>query len=81
MLCASFKMCLLQENTERRYAIDSFWLQNLPFKQRIDSLTFTSLNEVRDVASSLFNLALEHNLGDSIKNEFMNIIKFINYLV
>ena len=81
MLCASFKMCLLQENTERRYAIDSFWLQNLHFKQRIASLTFTSLHEVRDVASFLFNLALEHNLGDSIKNESMNIIKFINYLV
>ena len=77
----SFKMCLLQDETERNYAIDSFWLQNLHFKQRIDNLTFSSLYEVRDMANSLFNLALEYNLGDKIKNEFIFKIKFINYLL
>ena len=75
------KMCVLQDNNERDYAIDSFWLQNLNFKQRIDNLTFSSLFEVRDVANALFNLALEFNLGDKIKNDFMNKIKFINYLL
>ena len=49
---------------ERDYAIDSFWLQNIAFKQKIDSMSFTSLFEVRDMANALYNLALEYSLGD-----------------
>ena len=66
---------------ERDYAIDSFWLQNIAFKQRIDSMAFTSLFEVREMANTLYNLALEYSLGDKIKNDFIDKIKFINYLL
>ena len=66
---------------ERDYAIDSFWLQNIAFKQRIDSMTFANLFEVRDTANTLYNLALEYSLGDKIKNDFIDKIKFINYLL
>ena len=69
------------EKDERDYAVDSFWLQNIAFKQRIDSLTFTNLFEVRDTANALYNLALEFSLGDKIKNDFINKMKFINYLL
>ena len=33
------------------------------------------------MANTLYNLALEYNLGDKIKNEFVDKIKFINYLL
>jgi len=33
------------------------------------------------VANSLYSLALEYNLGDKVKNEFIDKIKFINYLL
>ena len=44
-------------------------------------MTFTSLFEVRETANSLYNLALEYSLGDKIKNDFINKIKFSNYLL
>jgi len=36
---------------------------------------------VREMANSLYSLALEYNLGDKVKNEFIEKIKFINYLL
>ena len=33
------------------------------------------------MANSLYSLALEYNLGDKVKNEFIDKIKFINYLL
>ena len=37
-----------QDDNERSYAIDTFWLENIHFKQKIDSLAFSNLFEVRD---------------------------------
>jgi len=59
---------------------DSFWLQSLAFKQYMDSLSLTSLFEVRDM-TNVYNLALEYSLGDKIKNDFIDKIKFVNYLL
>jgi hypothetical protein len=70
-----------QDDNERRYAIDTFWLENINFKKKIDCLAFSSLFEVRETANSLYSLALEYNLGDKVKNEFIDKIKFINYLL
>ena len=72
---------LLQDDNERRYAIDTFWLENINFKKKIDCLAFSSLFEVRETANSLYSLALEYNLGDKVKNEFIEKIKFVNYLL
>ena len=78
----SLLICLYyQDDNERRYAIDTFWLENINFKKKIDSLAFTNLFEVREMANSLYSLALEYNLGDKVKNEFIDKIKFINYLL
>ena len=44
-------------------------------------MAFTNLFEVRETANSLYSLALEYNLGDKVKNEFIDKIKFINYLL
>ena len=70
-----------QDDNERSYAIDTFWLENIHFKQKIDSLAFSNLFEVREMANSLYSLALEYNLGDKVKNEFIDKIKFVNYLL
>ena len=64
-----------------RYATDTFWLESIHFKQKIDIMAFTNLFEVRETANSLYSLALEYNLGDKVKNEFIDKIKFINYLL
>ena len=61
--------------------MDTFWLENIHFKQKIDSLAFSNLFEVRETANSLYSLALEYNLGEKVKNEFIDKIKFINYLL
>ena len=61
--------------------MDTFWLENINFKKKIDCLAFSNLFEVREVANSLYSLALEYNLGDKVKNEFIDKIKFINYLL
>ena len=71
----------VQDDTEKSYAIDTFWLESIHFKQKIDRMAFTSLFEVRDMANSLYGLALEYNLGDSVKHEFIEKIKFVNYLL
>ena len=80
-----FSFCVIcqdyNEKDEKEYAIDSFWLQNIAIKQKIDSLAFTTLFEVRGMASSLYNLAIECSLGDKIKNDFISKMKFINYLL
>ena len=47
----------------------------------MDSLSLTSLFEVRDMTNALYNLALEYSLGDKIKNDFIDKIKFVNYLL
>ena len=80
MLFVSFLYCL-QDDNEKRYATDTFWLESIHFKQKIDRMAFTSLFEVRETANSLYSLALEYNLGDKVKNEFIDKIKFINYLL
>ena len=41
-------------------------------------MAFTNLFEVREMANSLYSLALEYNLGDKVKNEFIDKIKFFN---
>ena len=46
----------------------------------MDSLALTSLFEVRDM-TNVYNLALEYSLGDKIKNDFIDKIKFVNYLL
>jgi len=51
----------MQDDNERSYAIDTFWLENIHFKQKIDSLAFNNLFEVRETANSLYSLALEYN--------------------
>ena len=61
--------------------MDTFWLENIHFKQKIDSLAFSNLFEVRETANSLYSLALEYNLGEKVKKEFIEKIKFINYLL
>jgi len=61
--------------------VDTFWLENIHFKQKIDSLAFSNLFEVRETANSLYSLALEYNLGEKVKKEFIEKIKFINYLL
>ena len=71
----------MQDDNERSYAIDTFWLENINFKKRIDSLAFNNLFEVRETANSLYSLALEYNMGDKVKNEFIEKIKFVNYLL
>ena len=83
LICNSVPLliCIYQDDNERRYAIDTFWLENISFKKKIDSLAFTNLFEVREMANSLYSLALEYNLGDTVKNEFIDKIKFINYLL
>jgi len=60
--------------------VDTFWLENINFKKKIDCLAFSNLFDVREVANSLYSLALEYNLGDKVKNEFIDKIKSINYL-
>ena len=74
-------ICVDQASREKSYALDSFWLQNLHFTQRIDTLGFRTLFEVRDMATHLFNLALEYNLEDSVKSAYVDKIKFVNYLL
>ena len=74
-------ICIYQDDNERRNAIDTFWLENISFKKKIDSLAFSNLFEVREMANSLYSLALDYNLGDKVKNEFIDKIKFINYLL
>ena len=69
----------MQEDNERRYANDSFWLESIQFKKKIDTLAFANLFEVKETANSLYSLALEYSLGDKVKNEFIEKIKFINY--
>ena len=44
-------------------------------------MAFTNLFEVREMANSLYSHALEYNLGDKEKNEFIDKNKFINYLL
>ena len=44
-------------------------------------MAFSNLFVVREMANSLYSLALEYNLGDKVKNEFIKKIKFINYLL
>jgi len=57
--------------------VDTFWLENIHFKQKIDSLAFSNLFEVRETANSLYSLALEYNLGEKVKKEFIEKIKSI----
>ena len=33
------------------------------------------------MANALYNLALKYSLGDKIKNDFIDNIKFVNYLL
>ena len=77
----SFLLLTVQDDDEKKYAIDTFWLESIHFKQKIDRMAFANLFEVRDMANSLYGLALEYNLGDSVKSEFIDKIKFINYLL
>ena len=44
-----FFLLTVQDDTEKSYAIDTFWLESIHFKQKIDRMAFTSLFEVRDV--------------------------------
>ena len=81
MLTSATPLLIFQDDNERSYAVDTFWLENIHFKQKIDSLAFSNLFEVRETANSLYSLALEYNLGDKVKNEFIDKIKFINYLL
>jgi len=81
MLISATPLLIFQDDDERDYAVDTFWLENIHFKQKIDTLAFSNLFEVRETANSLYSLALEFNLGDKVKNEFIDKIKFINYLL
>ena len=81
MLISATPPLIFQDDDERDYAVDTFWLENIHFKQKIDTLAFSNLFEVRETANSLYSLALEYNLGDKVKNEFIDKIKFINYLL
>jgi len=48
----------MQEDNERRYAVDTFWLENIQFEKKIDTLAFSNLFEVRETANGLYSLAL-----------------------
>ena len=76
-----FSSFISQENNDKDYAVDTFWLENIQFKKKIDNLSFSSLFEVRETANGLYSLALECNLGQKVKDEFIEKIKFINYLL
>jgi len=51
----------------------AFWLQSVFFKQQMDRMDFQKLFEVREMANSLYSLALENNLGDKVKNLLENL--------
>ena len=76
-----FPLLNMQDDDERKYAVDTFWLENIQFKKKIDSLAFSNLFEVRETANDLYSLALECNLGEKVKDDFIEKIKFINYLL
>ena len=76
-----FPLLNMQEDTETRYAVDTFWLENIQFKKKIDTLAFSNLFEVRETANGLYSLALECNLGEKVKDDFIEKIKFVNYLL
>ena len=76
-----FPFLNMQDDDERKYAVDTFWLENIQFKKKIDSLAFSNLFEVRETANGLYSLALECNLGEKVKDDFIEKIKFINYLL
>ena len=76
-----FPLLNMQEDNERRYAVDTFWLENILFKKKSDTLAFSSLFEVRETANGLYSLALECNLGEKVKDEFIEKTKFVNYLL
>ena len=61
----------LQEDNDKDYAVDTFWLENIQFKKKIDNLSFSNLFEVRETANGLYSLALECNLGQKVKDDFL----------
>ena len=48
MLTSATPLLIFQDDDERGYAVDTFWLENIHFKQKIDTLAFSNLFEVRD---------------------------------
>jgi len=70
-----------QENNEKQYAKDNFWLQTLSFKQRVDAGSFSSLYEVRDLVYSIHNLALMNNMKKKVKDLWLDRTNTINYMI
>ena len=64
-----------QDPEEQRYLVDSFWLQSLSWKQKLNALAFSNLFEARDLVNSLYNLALENNMeeGQSQMGEYPEV--------
>ena len=68
--CLLGAKCLLQtenrQNEHLAFWLQSiaFWLQSVFFKQQMDRMDLQKLFEVREMANSLYSLALENNLGE-----------------
>ena len=77
-------MGLIDKETGGRKSCDTMpfnlskFVENIQFKNKIDTLAFSSLFEVRETANGLYSLALECNLGEKVKDEF---IEKINSLI
>ena len=50
-----------------------FGCKSVFFKQQMDRMDLQKLFEVREMANSLYSLALENNLGDKVKNLLENL--------
>ena len=77
--CLLGAKCLLQTENRQNGLIAfwlqsiAFWLQSVFFKQKMDRMDLQKLFEVREMANSLYSLALENNLGDKVKNLLENL--------
>ena len=71
--CLLGAKCLLQTENRQNGLIAfwlqsiAFWLQSVFFKQKMDRI------DLREMANSLYSLALENNLGDKVKNLLENL--------
>ena len=61
--------------------MDTFWLQCLSFKQRVDSSSFANLIEVRNQVNAIYTLALQNNLGHKEIKKWQLNLNFVQYLL
>ena len=61
--------------------MDTFWLQCLNFKQRVDASAFANLSEVRNLVNAIYTLALQNNLGAKEIKKWQLNLNFVQYLL